>query len=69
MTFSATLNLLYGQVCPPVVCQTTGPAFRYFEDEEWHQVDDLPEHIAEALPGPEWNRCENHRHRRMGDRE
>lgn len=64
MTTAATLNLLHGKLCPPVICQPKGAAFRYLEDGAWTECNELPAHIAEALPGPEFERCENHRARR-----
>jgi len=63
-----TANTLYGASCPPVVCQRTGPAFRWHDGKEWHQGEALPAEIARALPGPEWARCEVHAWRRLGDR-
>jgi hypothetical protein len=62
------VNLLHGVRCPPVICKQTGRAFQWRSDDgQWHSGDELPAEIANALPGPEWERCENHRYRVMGD--
>lgn len=62
------MNLLGGVICPSVICQRTGPAFKWQDGDTWHEGDQLPTHIANALPVGEWGRCEVHRFMRMGDR-
>lgn len=62
------VNQVAGVACPVVVCQRTGPAFRWLEAGQWHECDTLPVEIERALPGPELGRCVAHGWRRMGDR-
>lgn len=69
------MNFLHGVWCPSVVKvrqekpgQPATPIFRWQEGATWHEGDELPEHIAHALPGYEWSACEFHRHCRMATR-
>lgn len=70
------LNLIHGVWCPPVVQvrrekpgQQQTPIFKWQEsDGVWNSGDELPDHIANALPGPFWDECERHRQRRIGHR-
>jgi hypothetical protein len=63
-----TVNMV---ACPAVICQRTGPVFKweaYGSDElpdAWEEGDELPDEIANALPTAEWSRCEVHRWRRI----
>lgn len=59
------MNIVNRTSCPPVICQRTGPAFRWHDGKEWHRGDTLPDEIAAALPEQEWSRCEMHAWRRM----
>ncbi|MEY2800914.1 MAG: hypothetical protein RL513_498 [Pseudomonadota bacterium] len=61
------MNLLRGQSCPPVVCRRSGPVFSWQTAEGWHEGDELPDRVSRMLPGPEWERCEAHRYRRMAE--
>lgn len=69
------MNFLHGVWCPSVVKvrqekpgQQPTPIFRWLDGQTWHEGDELPAHIAAALPGPEWSACEDHRYRRMAYR-
>jgi hypothetical protein len=63
-------NVVEGVACPAVICQRTGPAFRWQDaDGQWREGDALPAEIEQALPGPEWGRCVAHGWRRLGDRQ
>jgi hypothetical protein len=70
------VNFLHGVSCPSVVKvrapKPGEPPKPIFEWEEkpgiWLDGDELPAHIAAALPGPEWSACEAHRIRRLGCR-
>lgn len=48
--------------------QPPTPFFRWRDGAQWHQGDELPDHIARALPGPLWDACESHRSRRIAFR-
>lgn len=61
-------NIVASRTCPPVICQQTGPVFKWHDGKDWQQGDELPAAIKDALPGPEWSRCEVHAWRRMGER-
>jgi hypothetical protein len=62
-------NQIMGRSCPAVICQRTGPAFKWqTADGIWHEGDELPRDIEVALPGYEWGRCIAHGWRRMGER-
>lgn len=69
------LNFLHGVWCPPVVKvqrekpgHPPTPFFEWKDGKHWHSGDELPAHIAAALPGPEWSVCESHRYRRIAYR-
>lgn len=66
------MNLLHGCWCPSVVCvpapKVGQPDAGIFRLADGRTVDELPPAVAAALPGPEWERCESHRLRRLGSR-
>jgi hypothetical protein len=61
------VNVINGQQCPSVVCQSKGAIFTYHDGLSWADCDDLPARIIAALPEGERDRCERHRIRRLGD--
>ncbi len=58
-----TINMV---ACLAVICQRTGPVFKFeTSPDTWAEADDLLNEIAASLPTAEWSRCEVHRWRRI----